>query len=93
MITVYILFSEKFLKTYVGYTTNINERIKYHNNGKVLSTKYFRPWKIIYTESAVSIILAKQKERYWKSGAGRRNLKRILGGFPPNFKVRRGSPK
>ena len=92
--TIYILYSLRKIKTYVGYTKNLKDRIEYHNKGKVYATKYYGPWKILYKEVVSSEQEAKQRERYWKSGAGRRNIKRILDGFPPNFrKVRRGSPK
>ncbi len=93
MYVVYILLSERLPKTYVGYTQNLNKRIKYHNSGKVKATKHFRPWKTIYTEEMPSPPQAKQRERYWKSGAGRRNIKRIIKGFPPRFQSRRGSSR
>jgi len=42
---VYILYSEKFMKTYTGFTSNLIERFKSHN---FLETKgytpKFRPW-------------------------------------------------
>ena len=81
-------------RTYVGYTSNIRRRITDHNSGKVEATKYFRPWKIIYTENADSLAGAKDRERYWKSGAGRRNIKKLMEGSRPTFrKVGRGSLK
>jgi hypothetical protein len=52
----------------------------------VNATKHFRPWKIIYTESGFSLSGAKKRELYWKNGSGRRNIKKIMGGFPPHFK-------
>jgi len=94
MFTVYILLSDKLSRTYVGHTNDLEERLRYHNSGKVTATKYLRPWKVIYTENMTYVKEAKDREQYWKSGAGRRNIKKILEGFPPNFrKVGRGSPK
>jgi putative endonuclease len=83
--TIYILISERVPKTYVGYTHNLDMRIKQHNNGRVRATKHFRPWKIIYTESIPSQKEAKKKELYWKSGAGRKKLKGMLGGSRLTF--------
>ncbi len=81
-------------KTYIGYTSDIRRRIIDHNNGKVEATKYFRPWKIIYTENFYSLVRAKDREKYWKSGAGRRNIKKLMEGSRPTFrKVGRGSLK
>jgi len=92
--TLYVLYSLKVPRTYVGYTANLDERLNYHNGGRVRATKFCTPWRVIYTEDGLSKEEAKRRELYWKSGAGRRNLNRILRGFPPNFrKVRRGSPK
>ena len=94
MFTIYILLSEKRLKTYIGYTANLEKRLWYHCKGKVDATKNFRPWRLIYTEVANSIEEAKKQEKYWKSCAGRRNIKKIITGSRPTFKkVGRGSPK
>ena len=86
MFTVYILLNDKLSRTYIGYTSDIEERLKYHNTGKVTATKHLKPWRIIYTENMASMNEAKRREQYWKSGAGRRNIKKILEGFPPNFR-------
>ncbi|WP_242410290.1 GIY-YIG nuclease family protein [Flavobacterium sp. Root901] len=49
---VYILYSQKFKKTYTGFTSNLIERFKSHNfletNGYTIK---FRPWEVIYVES------------------------------------------
>ena len=44
---VYILFSEKRRRYYVGQTANIIERLKRHNQGRVPSTKTGVPWKVV----------------------------------------------
>ncbi len=44
---VYILFSEKSSRYYVGQTSDIEKRLKRHNQGLVPSTKYGMPWKIV----------------------------------------------
>ena len=44
---VYILFSEKSSKYYVGQTANIDKRLKRHQMGLVPSTKYGRPWSLV----------------------------------------------
>ena len=48
---VYILFSEKYTKNYVGFTSNLIERFKSHNSLGVKGyTLKFRPWKVIHVE-------------------------------------------
>jgi putative endonuclease len=44
---VYILFSEKRSRFYVGQTANIVERLKRHNQGRVPSTKTGVPWELV----------------------------------------------
>ena len=44
---VYILFSEESSRYYVGQTADIKERLIRHNSGRVNSTKFGKPWKIV----------------------------------------------
>ncbi len=44
---VYILFSDKSSKYYVGQTVDIEKRLKRHDQGSVKSTKYGVPWKLV----------------------------------------------
>ncbi|OAQ38555.1 endonuclease [Pedobacter psychrophilus] len=50
---VYALISEKDNRIYVGFSSNLDKRLKEHNSGKTKSTKGYRPWKLIYNESIV----------------------------------------
>ena len=75
---VYILKSINFPKTYVGFTNNLDRRLKEHNEGKSKFTSKYVPWKIIYTEIFSSTILAREREKYLKSAAGRKIIKAIL---------------
>jgi putative endonuclease len=49
MYFVYILYSEKLNRYYVGSTNNITDRIKRHNAGQGGYTKKGIPWKLIQT--------------------------------------------
>jgi putative endonuclease len=83
MFYVYILESEKDKRTYVGFCKSIPIRLKRHNDGKVDATKYRRPLRVIYSETLPSLEEAKKREKYWKSGAGRRKLAAFFKeGFP-----------
>ena len=75
---VYVLFSHKLNRTYVGYSANLQKRLKYHNLGKVKSTKKGKPWILVYCEKCNSYFEAIKKEKYYKSGAGRRKLAKIF---------------
>jgi len=78
MFTVYILQSSKDYKTYVGYTSNFDRRFKQHNSGKSKSTKHRGPFKLLFKEEFKNIKEAKKRELWWKSGAGRKQLRKIL---------------
>lgn len=50
---LYILYSLAALRTYVGQTNNISNRLSLHNSGKVRSTKAFSPWILIFSDKKV----------------------------------------
>ena len=81
MYYVYILQSLRDKRTYVGYTNNFKRRFKQHNSGLVKSTKARIPFKLILKEEFLTSSLAKKRELWWKSGVGRRNLKKIFEDF------------
>ena len=51
MYQIYILQSLKDKRTYIGYTSDLDARLKEHNLGKVAATRNRRPFKILYTEN------------------------------------------
>ncbi|MCF6353208.1 MAG: GIY-YIG nuclease family protein [Cyclobacteriaceae bacterium] len=75
---VYILKSEVNGKTYTGYTSDLEQRIKEHNSGKTKSIKPYIPYKLIYSEILNSKEEAIKREKYLKSGIGREFIKSIL---------------
>ena len=50
MFYVYVLESQKNSRLYKGFTNDLDKRIAVHNSGKNVSTKGFRPWKLVYVE-------------------------------------------
>ena len=72
MFTVYVIYSEKFDKIYIGYTSDLNQRFLSHNElGKKGWTIKFRPWEIIYTEEFENKKDAMRREKELKSSRGR----------------------
>ena len=78
MYYVYVLLSHKDGRFYVGYSANLKERLKDHNNGKVAATKNRRPMGLVYYEAYKFDKHAKNQELFYKSGQGRRVLKERL---------------
>jgi putative endonuclease len=54
MVTVYILYSEKADRYYIGQTSELEERLKRHNQGDSAYTKFGIPWKLVYKEQCAS---------------------------------------
>lgn len=78
MFYVYILQSNKDNKLYIGFTNDLQKRLLKHNTGKVFSTKSRRPLRCIYIEICLNKQDAKQREKYLKTGAGKRFIKQRL---------------
>ena len=65
-------------RLYVGSSAEPDTRFAAHNAGKVRSTKTHRPWKCVLVEEHPDRTSAEKRERYLKSGWGRRQLKKLL---------------
>jgi putative endonuclease len=65
---VYVIGSLKNFKpkTYVGWTKDLNERLRKHNSGKGAKSTKGRKWKIIYHEIFNSKEKALKREYYLK---------------------------
>ena len=59
--------------TYVGYTNNINNRLRLHNNGKGAKFTRGRKWKIIYKEKFSTKKEAISREFFIKHNVAERN--------------------
>ena len=75
---VYVLISIKDTKLYIGYTEDVERRVRDHNQGKVPSTQARKPMKLIYYEAHISKEDALRRERYFKTSKGKVTLKQIL---------------
>lgn len=78
MFYVYILQSEKDQSLYIGYTPELRQRFPKHNKKQVTATKDKTPWKIIYYEAYLERKDATGREKFLKSGAGWRFIKKQL---------------
>jgi len=75
---VYVLRSARDDGLYIGYSANLRRRFMQHSEGTARATAHRRPWTLIYYEAYLDLIDALGRERYLKSGAGRRFLKTQL---------------
>ncbi|KKT21388.1 MAG: GIY-YIG domain protein [Parcubacteria group bacterium GW2011_GWB1_43_8] len=74
MVYVYVIKSLVKNYRYVGITNNFNRRIQSHNLGYNKSTKNFAPYKTIFVENYEDYKKAREREKFLKSGVGRKFL-------------------
>ena len=87
MFYVYVLHSLKDHGLYIGFNTNLKKRIAEHEHGASFATKYRGPLKLIYYEAYIHRHDAEGRERYLKSGGGRRFLRQQWGTTSRNFQL------
>jgi len=82
MHTVYILRSLKDPKrVYVGYTANLDRRLKEHNRLVSTYSRQYAPWEVETSITFKSESTAKNFEMYLKAGSGHAFLhKRLISG-------------
>jgi putative endonuclease len=78
MFYVYVLQSESDQGCYIGFSTDLRRRLKEHQAGKVFATSYRGPWRLIYYEAYLDEEDALGRERYLKSGGGRRAVEESI---------------
>jgi len=79
MFYVYFLKSISYQdRFYVGYSIDLKNRVKRHNDKLVRSTKTYAPWELIFYEAYKSRFDAKRREKYLKTTKGRKVLHLML---------------
>ncbi|OGY90695.1 MAG: hypothetical protein A3B30_00735 [Candidatus Komeilibacteria bacterium RIFCSPLOWO2_01_FULL_52_15] len=75
MYYTYVLLSLKDQRMYIGFSEDLQKRLEEHHSGRVAATRLRRPLQLIYYEAGFSQEKAIQREKYFKTGFGRRFLK------------------
>jgi putative endonuclease len=78
MYYVYILKSKKTGIHYIGYTKNLDERLKYHNTGRTKSLRKHIPLEIIRVEEYPLYDQARARERQIKQYKSGEAFKKLL---------------
>ena len=81
MLYTYVIQSKKDKKWYTGYTNDLRKRFNEHNSNKVYYTKNRGPFNLIYYEACLNQQDARSREKYLKTGMGKRYLKNRLKRF------------
>ena len=74
----YILYSLKDKGLYIGFTNNLKNCLALHAKGQVVATKSRTPLKLIHYEYFINRSDAEAREKFLKSGYGRKQFKEIL---------------
>ena len=75
---VYILYSSSKDKFYIGYTSNIEERLIRHNQKSKGFTGTTNDWKIVYSELHSTKLEALTREKQIKSWKSRSNIQALI---------------
>jgi putative endonuclease len=78
MFYTYVLLSEQDKSFYIGFTEGLEKRLIEHQKGLVASTAHRRPLRLIYYEACLNSNDAIKREKYFKTGFGRRFLRNRL---------------
>ena len=78
---VYILQSQKDLSFYIGFTANLQQRLRKHNNARTGYSASKKPWNIVYFESFDNKSDALKRERFLKNQKNRNFYSRLIENF------------
>ena len=81
MFYTYVIENSKKNRWYTGSTNNMRKRLKQQNTKQNTWTKTGAPWEVIYYEACKNENDARSREKYLKSGMGKRYLKNRLRHF------------
>ena len=75
---VYILFSEIKNRFYIGFTSNLEERLVRHNQKSKGFTGNVNDWKVVYIENYQTKELAHKRELQIKSWKSRIKIQELI---------------
>ena len=74
----YILYSTKIDKYYIGYSANLEERLRKHNTNNKSFTGKTNDWKIVYSEVFGSKAEAMDREKQIKNWKSRKRIESLI---------------
>jgi putative endonuclease len=80
MYYIYILYSLKNDRYYIGQCEDIDKRLQRHNKGGIPSTRPFKPWELVYTETFGTRNEAMAREKEIKGKKSRKYIEKLISG-------------
>ena len=77
---VYILQSQKDHTFYIGFTSDVEKRLFYHNCGKSRYTSRKMPWVLVYTEMFATKSEAIKREKFLKKQRNKAFYEELIAG-------------
>lgn len=74
MVYVYVLRSNRSGRLYTGYTSDLRKRLTEHQLGLSPYTRPRGPYELIYYEACHNVSDAMAREKYLKTGTGKRYI-------------------
>jgi putative endonuclease len=78
MASLYILFSKKLNKYYIGACINLDRRIYEHSIGHSKFTSKGTPWRLVHQETFDDLTAAKQRESQIKKMKSRKYIEALI---------------
>jgi putative endonuclease len=78
---IYVLRDKESGRLYTGYTSDLRKRLSQHRQGLTRSTRGKNYFDLVYYEACLNLKDAQAREKYLKSGMGKRYLKNRLKRF------------
>jgi putative endonuclease len=79
---VYILYSRKYKRYYIGHTNDVECRVAQHNDADAKGwTRSFQPWEVMYVEPYPSRSGAMRQEKYLKSFKSKERIEQYIAGW------------
>ena len=78
MFAVYLIYSEKIDKYYIGFSSNVADRLCKHNRNSAGFSAIGRPWILVYTEFFDNKKDAMRRESQLKKWKNRERLKSLI---------------
>jgi len=87
MFWVYVLVSESTNRRYIGQTNDLERRLAEHNsrehNPRKHTSRNKGPWRLVFSEQYATRSEAMKREKWLKSGVGRKWLNKTIGRASP----------
>ncbi len=80
MYYLYVLYSERISKYYVGISGDPEKRLSYHNNDNKGWTQRGRHWRLVYTQGFIDRKSAHKAEKFIKSQKSKEFIEKVVSG-------------